>query len=61
MSLFMDIEPGQAVNVNGPATIFIEEKTGRRTRLRIEAAKSVKVKRLTDGHIAPIYQKAQEG
>lgn len=50
--LMMDMEPGDAISINGPAKITIEDKTGRRARIRIEADKSVQVIRLTGGHIA---------
>lgn len=44
-TLLMDMEPGDAVEI-GTAKIILEEKTGRRARIRIEADKSVPVKRL---------------
>ena len=45
-TLLMDVEPGESVEIGGTATITLEEKTGRRARLKIEADKSVQVKRL---------------
>lgn len=53
--LLIDIAPGDSVEINGNAKITLEEKTGRRARIRIEADKSVQVKRLSgkqDGHNA---------
>jgi len=45
-TLLIDMEPGDALDISGAVKITIEEKTGRRARVRVEADRSVQVKRL---------------
>ena len=50
--LMMDLDAGQSITIGGAAKITIQEKTGRRARLKIEAERNVKVRRLNSGHVA---------
>lgn len=59
--LFIDTEPGDTVEISGPARITFEEKTGRRSRIKIEAAKTTQVTRLGVGQLARKNKQAQDG
>ncbi len=42
MALFLDVLPGESVSIGSDTRITIEEKTGKRTRLRIESPQDVR-------------------
>jgi sRNA-binding carbon storage regulator CsrA len=43
--LFLDLRPGEAIRIGGEARVAIEEKSGQRVRLRVEAEGSVPIVR----------------
>jgi sRNA-binding carbon storage regulator CsrA len=43
--LKIDLEPGQTIKIGNYATITMEEKSGQRARLAIEADKSIPIHR----------------
>lgn len=43
--LFLDLRPGEAISIGGKAVVAVEEKSGQRVRLRVEADRSVPIVR----------------
>lgn len=43
--LFLDLRPGEAIKIGGKAKVAVEEKSGQRVRLRVEADRSVPIER----------------
>lgn len=43
MALFLDVVPGESILIGNNTRITVEDKTGRRTRLRIDAADGVRL------------------
>ena len=41
--LFLDLRPGEAIRIGGEARVAVEEKSGQRVRLRVEAEGSVPI------------------
>lgn len=43
--LLVDLKVGEAVKINGPSVVTLEEKSGQRARLSIEADENVRIER----------------
>lgn len=48
MALFVDLLPGEGLSIEGekPVVIHIQEKTGRRVRIRVECAREIPINRI---------------
>lgn len=44
-SMHVDLRVGESVKISGPATVMLEEKSGQRARLTIQADPGVKIER----------------
>ena len=55
-----DLKPGEAVRIDGPATITFEGKSGQAARLSFDADRSVSIKRVT-GSASPASIAASSG
>ena len=54
MALFLEIEPGEGIVIGADIRVKFEKKSGRKIRLRIEADRTVPIRRFGEVSLPPV-------
>ena len=57
MALYLELEVGEGITIGAGIKIKLEQKTGRKVRLRIEADRLIPVKRFGEVCLPPVDHK----